>query len=121
MLVELALLALGLIFSVVGYLLSHRDKKQGEDISRNEQLNEKLRLEHQAEIHELFRLLNSLKSEFKDYQIDMAKTHYPKHELDERFRQLTTAIEKGFEGLGITLKEMTRTVNDHIANHHKEH
>lgn len=96
----IAVFVLGIIFSVIGWLLSNKDKKQGEEIA-------KLFVLHDDDSKELMRL-----------QLEIARNHYPKSELDVRFAQLDATIKEGFKDLGSDIKEMTKALHDHLKEHH---
>lgn len=99
--IVVAIFITGTIFSVIGWLLSNKDKKQGEEIT-------KLFALHEADSRELMQL-----------RLEIARNHYPKSELDVRFAQLDATIKEGFKDLGTDIKEMTKALHDHLKEHHE--
>lgn len=96
----IALLILGIVFSVIGWLLSNKDKKQGEEITK------------------LFALHDEDSKELMQLRLEIARNHYPKSELDVRFAQLDATIKEGFKDLGTDIKEMTKALHDHLKERH---
>lgn len=117
MVTELILLGLGVLIGVIGYLLAKRDESRQAEIKANEDAVNKLRAEHQSEIHELFRLRNQDVMALAEYKLKVSENHYPKSELDMRFQQLNTTMERGFGQVNDGLKELTKALTDHISNH----
>lgn len=115
---EWILAGLGVLVGVIGWLLAKRDDKRQEEIRSNAEATEKLRAEHQSEIHELFRLRNQDAMALSEYKLKIAENHYPKGELDSRFAQLNQTMEKGFNLLGEDVKAMTRAIVDHVNKSH---
>lgn len=90
----------GLVFSVIGYLLASKDKKQSEDVEK------------------LYGLCHKLKDDMSTFQLKVAENHYPKNELDKRFDQLTHTITVGFSELSREVREMNKIMHDHFTDHH---
>lgn len=90
----------GLVFSVIGYLLADKDKKQGEEMEK------------------LYGLYHKLKDDAATFQLKVAENHYPKNELDKRFDQLNHTITVGFSELSREIREMNKTMHDHFTDHH---
>lgn len=95
----IALFVFGIVFSIIGWLLSNKDKRQGEEIA-------KLFLLHDEDSKELRRL---------EREID--KDHYPKSELDIRFDKFDASVKEGFKSLSADIKELTKTLHDHVKEH----
>lgn len=109
------------VFSVIGWLLSNKDKKQGDEIAelRKQHVADvsELRAKHEKENDELFKLYHKVKDDLAEFKQKIAENHYPKHELDQRFSQLNETIHEGFNGLSIDIKELVREMNDHLREH----
>lgn len=118
MITELALLGLGVLITVIGYLLAKRDEKRQEETRLANQAIEKLREAHQSEINELFRLRHLDVLALADYKTSIAANHYTGQELDAKFAQLNGTMEKGFNALGEDLRGMTRALTDHLNKSH---
>lgn len=97
---ELVMLGVGGVFAVLWYLLRQKDAKQGDDIG------------------ELYRLHHADELKLHELQLELAKNHYPKHELDQRFAQLDATLKGGFKDLGVELKEVVKVLHDHMQQHH---
>lgn len=50
-----------------------------------------------------------------DLEIRIAKEHYLKHELDQRFDRVETAVKTGLLDVGTKIDKLTQTMIDHIA------
>lgn len=96
----LAAILLGVVFGAMGWLLSSKDKKQGDDIDT------------------LYSLCHAQQKELSEHKLKIAENHYPKHELDQRFQQLNITLAEGFRGLSSDVKEMTKMMHDHLREHH---
>lgn len=103
---ELILLGLGVLITAIGYLLAKRDDKRQEEIKANSDAIEKLRAEHQSEIHELFRLRNQDAMALAEYKLKVSENHYTTTELDKKFDQLNLTMNK----LDESVREMTRAL-----------
>ena len=89
---ELWVLLVSIIFAVIGYLLSRKDAQQASDITL---LWEK----HDDDAKRL-----------QDLELDIAKHHYLKAELDPKFEQLTIYFKAGMETLGAKVDKLTDTL-----------
>lgn len=118
MITELVMLGLGVLIALIGYLLAKRDEKRQEEIKMCVETIEKLRRDHQSEIHELFRLRNQDVAALADYKLKIAENHYPKSELDARFSQLNQTMERGFGSLGEDIRAMTKALTEHVNKEH---
>ena len=92
--VAIALGVLSMLFGVIGWLLSSKDKKQEEQISD-------LYTVHREDADRLTAL-----------QIQIASNHYQKNELDHKIEKLEQSINVGFDKLGNELKDLAAAVND---------
>lgn len=108
MITELILLGLGVLIGVIGYLLAKRDDKRQEEIKNAQAAVEKLRAEHQSEIHELFRLRNQDAMALAEYKLNVSENHYTTTELDKKFDQLNMTMNK----LDESIREMTRALTN---------
>lgn len=100
MMAEYFIFGLALLFGVIGYLLSRRDAKQAE------------------EIETLFKLHHADEKQLHNLELEIARNHYPKNELDERFKQLDQTMKDGFGSLGADIKEMVKALNAHLQDRH---
>jgi len=108
----LAAVLLGVVFGAMGWLLSNKDKKQGEEIS---QLRDDLRAEtskRETSEGELYRLHNLDAQNLLRLELDITKAHH----TDPRFTSLESTFKDGFKELGLSIREMMK---DHVENHHK--
>jgi hypothetical protein len=88
-------IVIGIIFSVIGYLLADKDRKQG------------------AETEKMFMLHHRLKEEISLFQLKVAENHYPKNELDRRFDHLNHTITVGFSKISGEVHEMNKAIQEH--------
>lgn len=104
-------MALGAVFSVLWYLLRQKDAKQGDEIAE-------IRRSHKDDIDTLYKLHHKDAERLTAFELEIAKNHYPKGDLDKRFEQLDITIKAGFTSLGGDIKEMTKALHDHLKEHH---
>jgi hypothetical protein len=107
---ELLIAGLGVVFTVLWYLLRQKDAKQGEEIAE-------IRRQHKDDIDQLYKLHHKDVEKLAQLELEIAKNHYPKNELDKRFEQLDATIKYGFKSLGDDIREMTSALNEHLKEH----
>jgi len=96
-------IVLGLVFSVIGWLLSNKDKKQEDEIKL------------------LFKKRDEDAKELTDLRIKIAEQHYQKPELDTKFSDINATLKSGFTQLDSGIKEMSKSFMSHITEHgHKD-
>lgn len=108
----LAAILLGVVFSVAGWLLSNKDKKQETEIN---QLREDLKTEiskRETAEGELYRLHNLDAQALLKLELDITRAQH----ADPRFTSLEKTFKDGFHDLGISIKEM---MQDHVNTHHQ--
>lgn len=81
-------IAIGVGFSVIGYLLSQKDKKQGE------------------EIDSLRREIQQGRADFISLQLHIAGDHYKAQTIDFKFAQIDVSIKEGFKELREDIKAL---------------
>lgn len=81
-------IALGVGFSIIGYLLSQKDKKQGDEIDA------------------LRREVEKGKSDFINLQLHIAGDHYKAQTIDFKFAQIDVSIKEGFKELREDIKAL---------------
>lgn len=86
-----------ILIGVVGWLLANKDAKQA------------------SEIDLLFKKHDADAQALADLKLEIAKEHYLKHELDQRFQQLDTTFRNGFRELGAKFDELSRVLITHIS------
>lgn len=89
--------AMGVLIAIVGWLLSNKDAKQAKEIDL-------LFKKHDADAQAL-----------ADLKLEIAKEHYLKHELDQRFQQLDSTFREGFRELKTSFDELSRVLIAHIT------
>lgn len=85
----LVLFLLGIVGSIVGWLLSNKDKQQARQIEGME-----------AQITTLFRKHDDDVQALQDLRERIAGRHYERQELDAKFDKLEVAFKNGFKELG---------------------
>lgn len=90
--VEIAMGALGLLFTVLWYLLQQKDTKQQKDI-------ELLWTKHDLDAKEL-----------ENLKLQIAQQHYVKSELDSKFDRMEETFREGFKNLGVKVDHLTTTL-----------
>lgn len=86
------------LFSVVWYLLRKKDEQQEEQIRL-------LFLKHDEDVKRL-----------QDLELDIAKKHYVKEELDRMFDKLEKAVKDGFDTLGKKFDNLGQAFTDHMRD-----
>lgn len=100
MLQEIVLLAVVGVFTALWFLLRQKDAKQAQDITHLYKLHH----DDEAKLHCL--------------ELELARNHYPKNELDTRFAQLDATLKTGFSDLRADFKELTKALQDHLQKQH---
>lgn len=102
---------IGVFFSVIGWLLADKDKKQGKEIEANKIASER-------DIENIYKMCHNLTKDLAAFQLKLAENYYPSHELDKRFEQLNGTVERGFGAISTDLKEVMKAVHEHFKEHH---
>lgn len=92
---EIGLFVVGLVFSVIGWLLKNKDDAQAHQISL-------LFVKHDADAQAL-----------QDLRVQLAREHYQKNELDARFDKLEAAFKAGFNDLGSKFDRLSEALLNH--------
>ena len=100
-----------LIVPAFAYLLNKKDASQEQQLTALKDLNEKL----QKQIDLLFKKHDDDVAALNSLQLQIAKEHYLKHELDQRFQSLETTFRQGFDGLSTEFKELSRILIAHVT------
>ena len=100
-----------LIVPAFAYLLNKKDSSQEQQLTALKDLNEKL----QKQIDLLFKKHDDDVAALNSLQLQIAKEHYLKHELDQRFQSLETTFRQGFDGLSTEFKELSRILIAHVT------
>lgn len=85
---EMLLWGLGIVVSLIGYLLMHKDAAQQKEL---ESVKTSVKLLFQKHDDDVARL--------NQFQIEIAEGHYKKQELDARFDRLEASFKSGFSQL----------------------
>lgn len=111
-----------LIIPAFAYLLNKKDAAQEKEIealkaAQKEQLDalRELIAATQAQIALLFKKHDDDVAALQALQLQIAKEHYLKHELDQRFMSLENAFKEGMEDLGHKFDKLTDILVDHIT------
>lgn len=99
---------ISLLFGVIGYLLSLKDKRQGEEIME-------MKTNYKADFENLYRLHHEDEEKLAEYKLVIAQNHYTQPQVDFRFQQLDNTMKDGFKELSVDLKEMTKMLTDHMV------
>lgn len=91
------------LVGLLGWLLSNKDNKQAHEI-------ELLFQKHDKDAQDL-----------ADLRLLIAKEHYIKAELDERFRSLNTTFSEGFKELNTQFATLSAALLAHIAKEDSRH
>jgi Tfp pilus assembly protein PilO len=97
-------IAIGIVVSIITWLLNKTDKAQEDKLSAQQEAIRLLFKKHDDDVAALQAL-----------QLQIAKEHYLKHELDQRFQQLDATFREGFAGLRSEFKELARILIDHVT------
>jgi hypothetical protein len=93
-----------LIVPVIGYLLNKKDTAQEKEIEELKKTSSLLFKKHDDDVAALQAL-----------QIQIAKEHYLKHELDSRFQSLEMAFKEGMRDLGHKFDKLTDILVAHVT------
>lgn len=111
-----------LIVPAIAYLLNKKDTAQEKEIealkaAQKEQLDalRELIAATQAQIALLFKKHDDDVAALQSLQLQIAKEHYLKHELDQRFQSLEATFRQGFDGLSAEFKELSRILVTHVT------
>lgn len=99
------------IVPIVTYLLNKKDAAQEQQLAALKDLNEKL----QKQIDLLFKKHDEDAANLASLQLQIAKEHYLKHELDARFQSLEHTFRQGFGDLSAEFKELSRILLEHVS------
>lgn len=87
---------LSVLFTVLWFLLRKKDEAQEKQIAV-------LFVKHDEDAQRL-----------RDLELDIAKKHYVKEELDRMFDRLEVTFKQGFASLGGKLDDMNRALTNHL-------
>lgn len=111
-----------LIVPAFAYLLNKKDAAQEKEIealkaAQKEQLDalRELIAATQAQIALLFKKHDDDVAALRALEVQIAKEHYLKHELDQRFQSLESTFREGFGDLRTEFKELARVLIEHVA------
>jgi hypothetical protein len=93
-----------LIVPAIGYLLNKKDSAQEKEIDELKKTSALLFKKHDDDVAALTSL-----------QLQIAKEHYLKHELDARFASLENAFRDGMQELGRKFDKLTDILVDHVT------
>lgn len=98
-----------LIVPALGYLLNKKDASQEKEIAELKGTTALLFKKHDDDVAAL-----------QSLQLQIAKEHYLKHELDQRFMSLENAFKEGMHELGRKFDKLTDILVDHITKEDKK-
>jgi len=75
--------------------------------------------QQQKSIDLLFRKHDEDSAALQDLKLQIAKTHYDKPELDQKFDRLETAIQDGMRDLGTRFDRLSEILVKHITREEK--
>jgi len=87
-----------ILIGLVGWLLSSKDAKQGQEIAI------------------LFKKHDDDAAALAALRVEIAKEHYLKHELDSRFHSLEQAIKESSHTLGMKFDHLAETLVAHLID-----
>lgn len=92
---------LGVLFTVLWFLLRKKDEAQ------------------ESRINVLFELHDKDAQRLQELELDIAKKHYVKDELNIMFDRMERAFTQGFESLGKKFDELNKTLTEHMREGNK--
>ena len=98
-----------LIVPSLAYLLNKKDSAQEKEITELKSTTALLFKKHDDDVAALQHL-----------QLQIAKEHYLKHELDQRFVSLENAFKEGMHELGRKFDKLTDILVDHVTKEDKK-
>lgn len=93
------------LFSVIGWLLSNKDKKQGEDIAE-------LKAECKKEIDTLYLLHHEDEAKLAELRLMIAQNHYTQPQVDLKLQQTTDAMRDIYKSLSADIKELSIDIKE---------
>lgn len=96
MLFTIGMLFLGGLFTVLWFLLRKKDEAQEDRIDLLFEL-------HDKDVHRL-----------QNLELDIAKKHYVKDELNIMFDRMERTFSQGFESLGKKFDDLNKTLTEHM-------
>ena len=100
---EIALAIFSGLFAVLFWLLRNKDAVQQAEIA-------KLQLKCDKEVNTLWEKHDEDAKRLQDLELDIAKRHYVKDELDNRFERLESSIRVGLDQLGAKVDRLSEAI-----------
>lgn len=104
MLLEIGLMVLGALFSVVGWLLKNKDEAQSRQIANLE-----------SQIEGLYQKHDKNAASIQELRLQIAREHYQKSEMDERFTELKITIRDGLQNMAERFDKLAETMRVHMV------
>jgi Tfp pilus assembly protein PilO len=101
--VDILLFAAGVIVMIIGWLLAKKDQTQGDEIAALK-----------ASVLTLFGKHDIDVAALQELRLQIAREHYQKEELDERFNKLEAAFQRGFDDLGHKFDRLSEALLEHL-------
>ena len=104
------LAALGCLFTVLWYLLRQKDDNQERKINENAATSKKELLDLESQIQTsvalLFKKHDEDEKALNSFELQIARTHYIKDELDVKFNKLELSFKESFKEVQIKLDKV---------------
>ena len=117
--VAIGLFMLGVIFSIISWLLQQKDKAQEEKITALAKKHLEDMCQRDEKITLLFLKHDTDEKALHDLALQIAKNHYERNELDRKFDRLDQTFKEGFTLLGDKLDKMNSALLTHLGEHDK--
>lgn len=96
---DISLFVVGSIGSIIWWILRNKDTNQDSKLSDHQELIDLLFVKHDADVQRL-----------TDLELEIAKKHYERTELDARFDKLEKSFKEGFSLLGDKLDKLSEKI-----------
>lgn len=103
MLLEIGLMMFGVLFSIVGWLLKNKDDTQSKQIANLEN-----------RIASLYQKYDQNTVAIQDLRLQIAREHYQKAELDDRFTELKVTIKDGLRDMADRFDKLAEAMRMHM-------
>ena len=101
---------------IVGWLLKHEVAQNEKQMLTQKREHDKQLHDQQEQIKLLFEKHDADVNRLVDLELNLAKNHSPKQELDVRFDKLEKTLSHAFDSLGSKFDKLSSLLSDHIID-----
>ena len=112
--VAIGLAGLGVLFSIIGWLLARKDDAQGKELQSQKEDHEKDISALRDAIKLLFAKHDADVNNLAEFKLHVAGKHYEAHTVDEKFDKLEGTFKDGFRDMGSKFDRLADAMIRHI-------